>query len=122
MSSLSDKKQSRLKRKKRVRKKISGTSIRPRITVFRSTKHIYAQAVDDVNKCTITSVSSLENAVKEHSRFESKVALGTFIGKLLGERVLQKGIKTAVFDRNGFLYHGRVRALAEGAREAGLDF
>lgn len=123
MGSLNHKKQAQLKRKKRVRKKISGTPEKPRITVFRSARHIYAQVVDDTTGSTLASASSLENVVREDlAKFKNKIALSLFVGKLLGERAVQKGIKKVVFDRNGFLYHGRVKALSEGARKAGLDF
>jgi large subunit ribosomal protein L18 len=111
-----------LKRKKRVRKKLAGTSDRPRLTVFRSAKHIYAQVVDDTSGHTLVAASSLEPAAKEQPRFESKVALANYVGKLLGERAIEKGLTKVVFDRNGFLYHGRVKAVSEGAREAGLVF
>ena len=122
MSSVDAKKEARLKRKQRIRKKISGIPDRPRICVFRSTKHIYAQIIDDTCGQTIVAISSLDPLVKGHGKFESKVAKAVFIGKLLGEKALTKGITKVVFDRNGFLYHGRVKALSDGAREAGLDF
>ncbi len=122
MGSLDLKKQARLKRKKRVRKKLAGTPERPRLTVFRSTKHIYAQLVDDVCGYTLAAASSLDPLTKEQPEFESKVAVANYVGKLLGERAIKKGIKKIVFDRNGYLYHGRVKAVSEGAREAGLVF
>jgi len=122
MSSVDAKKEARLKRKQRIRKKISGIPDRPRLCVFRSTKHIYAQIIDDTCGQTIVAISSLDPLVKGHGKFESKVAKAVFIGKLLGEKALTKGITKVVFDRNGFLYHGRVKALSDGAREAGLDF
>ena len=112
----------RLKRKKRIRKKISGTAQRPRLCVFRSARHIYAQVIDDVSGHTLASASSVESAFKKEGKFESKVAAAAFVGKLVGRRSLEKGIGEVVFDRNGFLYHGRVKALSEGAREAGLKF
>jgi len=122
MGSTRTRKQARLKRKKRVRKYLTGTPERPRISVFRSSRHIYAQIIDDTSGHTLISVSSLEKVVREHSSFENKIALASFVGKLLGERALGKGLNRVVFDKNGFLYHGRVKAVAEGAREAGLDF
>ncbi len=122
MGSLNLKKQARLKRKKRVRKKLAGTPERPRLTVFRSTKHIYAQVVDDACGYTLAAASSLDPLTKEQPEFESKVAVANYVGKLLGERAIKKGIKKIVFDRNGYLYHGRVKAVSEGAREAGLVF
>jgi large subunit ribosomal protein L18 len=122
MGSLNIKKKARLKRKKRIRKHLAGTQERPRLSVFRSSKHIYAQVIDDTHGQTLVAASSLDKVVKEHPKFENKVALADFVGKLLGERAVQKGISKVVFDRNGFLYHGRVKAVSKGAREAGLDF
>ena len=113
---------SRFKRKRSIRKRISGTAERPRMSVFRSSRHIYAQLVDDVQGGTLVSASSLEKAVRGMPKFESKVAMAEHIGKLIGERAKEKGIEAVVFDRNGFLYHGRVKALSSGAREAGLKF
>ncbi len=113
---------SRLKRKKHIRKRLSGTAERPRLSVFRSSRHIYAQLVDDVKGDTLISASSLEKTVQGLPKFENKIAMAEHIGKLLAERAKEKGIETVVFDRNGFLYHGRVKALSSGAREAGLKF
>jgi large subunit ribosomal protein L18 len=111
-----------LKRKKRIRKKIVSTAERPRLTVFRSAKHIYGQIVDDITGSTIVAACSNEKSVKEQPSFESKVAKAVFTGKLLAQRDIDKGVKKVVFDRNGFLYHGRIKAFSDGAREAGLDF
>ncbi len=122
MASIKSKKQARIKRKKRIRKKMTGTPDIPRLSVFRSSVHIYAQLIDDVNGQTIVSASSVEKAVKERSDFENKMAKSLFIGKLVAKRAIDKGIKKVVFDRNGFLYHGRVKAVSDGAREAGLTF
>ncbi len=122
MGSLNLKTKARLKRKKRIRKHLTGTQERPRLSVFRSSKHIYAQVIDDTHGQTLVSASSLDKIVKEHPKFENKVAVADFVGKLLGERAVKKGISKVVFDRNGFLYHGRVKAVSNGAREAGLDF
>jgi large subunit ribosomal protein L18 len=116
------KKRARLKRKKRIRKNLVGTQQRPRLSVFRSSKHIYAQVIDDGHGHTMAAASSLEKIVKEHPEFESKIAAANYVGKLLGERAIKKGIKKIVFDRNGFLYHGRVKAVSDGAREVGLEF
>lgn len=116
------KKQARLKRKKRIRKHLSGTSEKPRLSVFRSSKHIYAQLIDDTTGHTLAAASSLDAAVKEKPEFENKVSLAGFVGNLLAERALGRGIKKVVFDRNGFLYHGRVKAVSEGARKGGLIF
>ncbi|HUV78956.1 MAG TPA: 50S ribosomal protein L18 [Desulfobacterales bacterium] len=119
---MNSKKRARLKRKKRIRKNLVGTSERPRLSVFRSAKHIYAQVIDDTHGQTMAAASSMDKSVKEQPAFENKVAVAGFVGKLLGEMAIKKGIRQVVFDRNGFLYHGRVKAVSEGAREAGLDF
>jgi large subunit ribosomal protein L18 len=122
MGSTNEKKTIWLKRKKRVSKKIISTDERPRLSVFRSAKHIYGQVIDDRSGNTIAAASSNEKAVKGQPKFESKVATAVFTGKLLAQRAMDKGVKKVVFDRNGFLYHGRIKALSDGAREAGLDF
>lgn len=122
MGSTIEKKKIWLKRKNRIRKSINSNSERPRLSVFRSARHIYGQIVDDTTGTTIVAASSNEKAVKEQPVFESKVAKAVFTGKLLAQRATDKGVKKVVFDRNGFLYHGRIKALSDGAREAGLDF
>jgi len=122
MGKIDIKKQARIKRKKRIRKKILGTSEKPRLSVFRSSRQIYAQIINDIDGCTLVSASSLEKKVKEQPAFENKIAVAHFIGKLVGERAIEKGLKEVIFDRNGFLYHGRVQAVSKGAREAGLKF
>ena len=109
----------RLKRHKRVRAKISGTSEMPRLNVFRSEANIYAQVIDDVNGVTLASASSLDKAIEGYG---GNIAAATAVGKLVAERAKAKGIETVVFDRGGYLYRGRVQALAEGAREGGLNF
>ena len=109
----------RLKRHKRVRAKISGTPEMPRLNVFRSEANIYAQVIDDVNGVTLASASSLDKAI---GGYGGNIAAATAVGKLVAERAKAKGIETVVFDRGGYLYHGRVKALAEGAREGGLKF
>ena len=114
--------QARLKRKKRIRKKIYGTPQRPRLSVFRSARHIYAQVVDDTSGHTLVAASTMDKSALSGSEFENKVEAAKFVGKLIGERAIEKGIKKVVFDRNGFLYHGRIKSLSEGAREAGLVF
>ncbi len=111
--------------KLRLRKRITGTSARPRLSVYRSQAHIYVQAVDDMAGRTLVSASSVEPAIKE--AIAGKARGGTrggaqAIGKAIAERLIAKGITEVVFDRNGFLYHGRIRAVAEAAREAGLKF
>lgn len=116
-----DKNKARCKRKIRIRKKISGTAERPRLVIFRSNKHIYAQLVDDVAGKTLAAASTLAMAKgEENARLTKEVAskVGQEIAKLAKER----NIETCVFDRNGFLYHGRVKALADGAREGGMKF
>jgi large subunit ribosomal protein L18 len=122
MGALSEKERARLRRKKRVRKKIFGTEERPRLTVFRSARHIYAQVVVDSAGHTLASASTLDKDVRGHPKFESKVEAASFVGKLVAQRALDKGISKVVFDRNGRSYHGRVRAVADGARERGLQF
>ncbi len=122
MRSTDLKKKARLKRKRSIRKKLFGTNERPRLSVFRSSKHIYAQIIVDSIGHTLTTASSMEKFVKEQPDFNNKVAVANFVGKLVGERIIEQGISRVVFDRNGFLYHGRVKAVSDGAREAGLDF
>ena len=109
----------RIKRHNRVRGKISGTSMRPRLCVFRSENHIYAQIIDDVNQTTLASASTVEKGFTGNG---GNCEAATAIGKLVAERALAKGIEEVVFDRGGFVYHGRVKALADGAREGGLKF
>ncbi|MDA3898075.1 MAG: 50S ribosomal protein L18 [Desulfobacteraceae bacterium] len=122
MGSANRRKALRLKRKKRIRKKLSGTSDRPRMSVFRSAKHIYSQIIDDTNGITLVTASTTEKEVIENQKFENKTAAATYIGQLIATRATEKGIKSVVFDRNGFLYHGRIKAVSDGARKAGLDF
>jgi large subunit ribosomal protein L18 len=122
MGSLNLKKEARLKRQKRIRKKIRGTSARPRLTVFRSARHIYAQVIDDTSGRTLAAACSLEKTEKERTDSGRKSAVANRIGKLVAERAIANGVKCVVFDRNGFLYHGRVKAVSEGAREGGLEF
>jgi large subunit ribosomal protein L18 len=122
MGSTNEKKRIWLKRKVRIRKKIVSTSERPRLSVFRSARHIYGQIIDDTTGRTIAAACSNEKAVKDQPKFDNKVATAVYTGKLLAQRAVDKGIKQVVFDRNGFLYHGRIKAFSDGAREAGLDF
>ena len=122
MGATEPKRLARIKRRQRIRKRVKGTSGRPRLCVFRSAKHIYAQIIDDSSGLTLASASSTEADIRKQDTFESKVDMATFIGKQVGERAQGKGIKQVVFDRNGFLYHGRVKAVSEGARESGLEF
>ena len=102
----------------RIRKIVSGTAAQPRLSVFRSNKEIYAQIIDDVNGVTLVSASSRENEITKGTNIETAAA----VGKLVAERALKAGIETITFDRGGYLYHVRVKSLAEGAREAGLKF
>ncbi len=112
----------RLKRKKRIRKKVEGFELRPRLTVFRSDKHIYAQVVNDESGTTVVSASTLSPEYKKMEAIKGKLAAAKRVGELVARMALEKGIAKVVFDRNGFIYHGRVQALAEAAREKGLDF
>ena len=122
MGAAKSKKQARMKRKKRIRKKIIGTAERPRLSVYRSLKNISVQVIDDSNGHTLVSASSLEKIANEKIKAGNKVELAKFIGKLAGDRAVEQGITKVVFDRGGFLYHGRVKAVSDGAREAGLVF
>jgi len=115
-------KKARLRRKRSIRKRVVGSGQRPRLCVFRSSKHIYAQVVDDSSGYTLAAASTMEKEVKDHSGFKNQVEAANFIGELVAKRVMEKGVKKIVFDRNGFLYHGRVKAVSEGARAAGLEF
>jgi len=112
----------RVRRKCRIRKRVTGTEQRPRLTVFRSARHIYAQIIDDTQGHTLVAACSLDKTVMDAAADKKKVDCATMVGKLLAERAKAKGIDKVVFDRNGFLYHGRVKAVSEGAREAGLQF
>jgi len=109
------------RRKKRIRKKMTGTGDRPRLSVFKSDKHISGQIINDQNHSTIVSVSSV-GANFKNDKTVAKIEGAKKIGALLAERAIAKGVKTVVFDRNGFAYHGRIKAFAEGAREKGLVF
>ena len=109
----------RLKRHRRVRKNISGTTERPRLNVFRSLNHIYAQIIDDTQGVTLAAASSLD---KEFEGYGGNIDAAKKVGVMIAEKALAKGIKEVVFDRGGYVYHGRVAALADGAREGGLQF
>lgn len=113
---------SRLKRKRRIRKNIFGNQDRPRLSVFRSAKHIYAQIIDDSNGSTLVCASSLDKEFLDSDVKGDKTKVAKAIGNLVGKRAVDKGISKVVLDRNGFLYHGRVKALSDGARESGLNF
>ena len=105
----------------RIREKMSGTAERPRLNVYRSLNHIYTQLIDDANGVTIVSASS-QSKKGDEADYGGNIAAAKLVGKLIAERALEKGVKRVVFDRGGYLYHGRVKALADAAREAGLDF
>ena len=120
MNSSSNKRNQLAARHQRVRKKVIGSKQRPRLAVFRSSKHIYAQVIDDKTSNTLVSASTLDAECK--SLNSSKTELAKIIGDLIANRAIAKGIKTVVFDRGGFKYHGRVKSLAEAAREGGLSF
>lgn len=122
MGTLNQKTQARLKRKKRIRKKLVGSASRPRLCVFKSAKHIYAQLIDDSIGQTLAAASSTEKAVREKSDAKGKVTDAKAVGQMIAQRAIERGVKQVVFDRNGFLYHGRVKAVSEAAREAGLKF
>ncbi len=120
----------RLKRKRRIRGRISGTPVRQRLAVFRSGKHIYAQVIDDTRGHTLAAASSLDpglraatpEPVEGEGEQGRKIRVAAAVGRLVGERALAAGITKVAFDRGGFIYHGRIQALADGARAAGLDF
>lgn len=117
-----DRKTSTAKRHRRIRRRVTGTADRPRLAVYRSNKHIYAQVIDDVSQHTLVSASTLEKPLREGENGTATVESATEIGRLVAERAKEKGIGAVVFDRGGKLYHGRVKAVADGAREAGLEF
>ncbi len=109
-------------RKKRIRKKVSGSESRPRLSVFRSAVHIYAQIIDDAQHRTLLAVSSLSKEISAEGEGGDKTALARKVGALVAKKCLEKDIRKVVFDRNGFVYHGRIKALADGARAGGLEF
>ena len=117
MVNKADKNEARLRRHRRVRGKISGTAERPRLDVFRSAKHIYCQVIDDVQGVTLASASSMD---KDFNAYGGNIEAAKKVGEAIAKKCLEKGITEVVYDRGGFVYHGRVKALAEGAREAGL--
>ena len=117
-----DKNANRLQRHKRVRRKITGTTQRPRLCVCRSSNNIYAQIIDDANRVTLTAASSLDAEVKGAVNHGGNKEAAKMVGEMIAKRAIEKGITEVVFDRGGYLYHGRVQVLAEAAREAGLKF
>jgi len=122
MISKGDKNKARLKRHLRIRKKIHGSPERPRLNVFRSSKHMYAQIIDDTKGITLVAASTQDKSLRNEIQNGGNVEAARKVGKLIAERAKEKGISKVVFDRGGYLYHGRVQALADAAREAGLEF
>lgn len=112
----------RIRRHNRLRRRVVGSKERPRLSVFRSNMHLYAQVIDDSIGHTLVSASTKEKALRDQGGEQSKIGQAQLVGKMIAERALQAGVTKIVFDRGGFVYHGRVRALAEAAREAGLSF
>jgi large subunit ribosomal protein L18 len=117
-----ERQEARKKRQVRVRRKVRGSTERPRLCVYRSAKHIYAQIIEDATGTTLVAVSTVSKDVGDAVKFGGNVDAAKLIGKKIAERALAKNITQVVFDRNGFLYHGRIKALADAAREAGLSF
>ena len=117
-----DKNAKRLQRHKRVRRKVFGTPQRPRLCVFRSSINIYAQIIDDTNRVTLVAASSLDEAVKGAVNHTGNKEAAKMVGEMVAKKAVEKGITEVVFDRGGYIYHGRIKELAEGAREAGLKF
>ncbi len=117
-----NKNEMRKNRHERVRQKVYGTPEKPRLNVYRSNSHIYAQIIDDVNGHTLTQASTLDKELKEKLASTQNKEAAKLVGNLVGKRALEKGIDTVVFDRGGYIYHGRIKELADGAREAGLKF
>ena len=112
----------RVKKHRRMRNRLSGTAQRPRLAVFRSNNHMYAQIIDDTVGNTLVAASTLEKDVKAELEKTNNVDAAAYLGTLIAKRAIEKGIKTVVFDRGGFIYHGKIAALADAAREAGLEF
>ncbi|HAQ41627.1 MAG TPA: 50S ribosomal protein L18 [Clostridiales bacterium] len=117
-----DKNQRRLGRHYSIRNKITGTPERPRLNIYKSSKHIYAQVIDDATGVTLASASTLDKDLRDQVAELTKSDAAKLIGKAVGERAKNKGVKSVIFDRGGYLYHGRVKLLADGARESGLEF
>ena len=122
MSLKQDKRSACLRRRRRVRKKIVGTPERPRLSVSKSIKHIYAQIIDDENMVTILAESTLSPDVRDKVAGKNNIETAKILGEAVGKKALENDVKKVVFDRGGYLYHGKVKALAEAAREAGLEF
>jgi len=122
MAMAKDRRAMALHRHQRLRKKVRGTAAKPRLAVFRSARHIYAQLIDDESATTLAAASTLQGDVQKECAGKNAMESAGIVGKLIGEKAQQTGIKQVVFDRGGFKYHGRVKSLAEAAREAGLEF
>lgn len=122
MSKIDSREQARARRKKRIRRAISGTTERPRLAVFRSLNHIYVQAIDDQKGVTVLSASSLDAEIRGKASKTGNKDAAKLVGEVVARKCKEKGIETVVFDRSGYVYHGRVKALAEAARNAGLKF
>jgi large subunit ribosomal protein L18 len=122
MAAKNKKAAARLRRKRSVRKRLSGTTVRPRLSVFRSNLHTYAQVIDDDQRVTLASASTLSKEIRGGAEGKKKTELAVLVGTLIAERCKEKKIEAVVFDRNGFIYHGRVKAVADAARENGLEF
>ena len=122
MISKASRKDVRIKKHMRIRNRFAGTSERPRLAVFRSNNHMYAQIIDDTVGTTLVSASTVQKEVRTELEKTHNVEAASYLGKVIAERALEKGIKTVVFDRGGFIYQGKVKALADAAREAGLEF
>lgn len=122
MSNKTSKNDARLKRQIRVRKKIQGTTERPRLNVFKSSRHIHAQLIDDTSGVTLVAVSTISPDVKDGLVYSGNVEAAKKVGAAIAKKAIEKNIISVVFDRNGFLYHGRIKALADAARENGLSF
>lgn len=116
-----DKKANRLARHARIRKKIAGTPERPRLNIFKSNTNVYAQIIDDTTGTTLASASTLDKELKEQYKGVSNIEAAKAVGELVAKRAMEKGVKSVVFDRSGYIYHGKVQALADAAREAGLE-
>lgn len=112
----------RLRRKLRVRQKVRGTEARPRLTVYRSLRHVYAQVINDITGQTIAAASTLSKELQGKLKATGNTEAAHVVGELVAQKALERGIKKVVFDRNGFLYHGRIKKLAEAARQKGLEF
>jgi len=117
-----DKNKKRIERHYSIRNKISGTPERPRLNIYKSSRHIYAQVIDDATGITLVSASTQDKELKDKVAELTKSDAAKLVGKTVGERAKEKGINTVVFDRGGYLYHGRIQLLADGARESGLEF